>query len=462
MSQSLQMLSLDSLRESDLNPRRHFAEASLAELAENIRQVGVLTPLLVRPSENPDGMRYEIAGGHRRYRAAERAGLEEVPCIVRELSDDEFLEILTLDNLHREDVHPLDEAAGYKALLSHGHDIDTLAAKVGKSVSYIYQRLKLLDLVDDAQRAFLDNEITAGHAILLARLAPSDQPQFLEDCLDDWTVAELRRSIEGQLYMSLDRAPFPIDDASLPGGSCVECPKRTGHNMQLFPDITVADTCTDKACHAGKVAAWLDAIYKKKKCTLRVSAAYTAPKGFPKFWTPAGKNNCDDTEIALVVDSGWHANKDWKAGAVTKVCTNAKCATHNGEGVAQAAASRAHRSERSAEREAEEAAKVQAFNELVAAIRSREDVPDEAWRAIGDEIFRFYDTRGALLTALNLPADASGEAVFEHLQARTGIDLARDVLVILASKILFGYGNPEENEQAFIDAYVAAGEVVDD
>ena len=82
-------LPITSLRESDLNPRRHFPEASLNELAENIRQVGVLTPLLVRPSEDPDGMRYEIAGGHRRYRAARLAGLEAVPCLVRDLSKEE-------------------------------------------------------------------------------------------------------------------------------------------------------------------------------------------------------------------------------------------------------------------------------------------------------------------------------------------------------------------------------------
>ncbi len=156
MSQSLQMLPLTALRESDLNPRRHFNEASLAELAENIRQVGVLTPLLVRPIQHG----YEIAGGHRRYRAARRAGLAEAPCIVRDLTDSEFLEIVTLDNLHREDVHPLDEAQGYAILLAHNElEIEDLAAKVGKSVSYIYQRLKLRDLTPEAQRAFLDEYV---------------------------------------------------------------------------------------------------------------------------------------------------------------------------------------------------------------------------------------------------------------------------------------------------------------
>ena len=330
MSQSLQMLPLTALRESDLNPRRHFNEASLAELAENIRQVGVLTPLLVRPSANPDDPRYEIAGGHRRYRAARRAGLAEVPCIVRDLTDSEFLEIVTLDNLHREDVHPLDEAQGYAILLAHNElEIEALAAKVGKSVSYIYQRLKLRDLILEAQKAFLADEITAGHAILLARLAPAEQKEYLDACLDEYdglSVRKLASEIRSRVYLRLERAPFATDDATLPGGSCVECPKRTGYNTQLFPDIAETDTCTDRECHARKVTTWLAGIYAAKKCTARVSPGYgRATDGCTPNWRPAGKEKCPDTQKALVVDSGYMMGAQYSAGQVVMMCANKKC-----------------------------------------------------------------------------------------------------------------------------------------
>jgi len=102
-----QVVPLADLHESKRNPRKHFNAEALAELAASIAAKGVLTPLLVRP--NAAG--YEIAAGHRRYRAAKAAGVDQVPAIVREMTDTEFLEILTIENLQREDVHPLEEAS---------------------------------------------------------------------------------------------------------------------------------------------------------------------------------------------------------------------------------------------------------------------------------------------------------------------------------------------------------------
>jgi len=171
-----QVLSLTDLHESKRNPRKHFNAEALAELAESIRTKGVLTPLLVRP--NAAG--YEIAAGHRRYRAAKTAGVGEVPAIVREMTDTEFLEILTIENLQREDVHPLEEAEGYRQLLdAGGYDVARIAERVGKSVKYVYDRMKLLGLTKAAQALSFDGKITAGHAILLARLTPKDQARVI-------------------------------------------------------------------------------------------------------------------------------------------------------------------------------------------------------------------------------------------------------------------------------------------
>ena len=175
---------LDEIEESRWNPRKHFDPAGLEELAASIREKGVLTPLLLRrvnPGSAVPAESLEIAAGHRRFRAAKMAGLETVPALIREMTDAEFLEVLVIENDQREDVHPLEEAAGYNALTQQGgYDVARIAARVGRSVKYVYDRLKLLQLTPAAQHIFLDNRFTAGHAILLARLSPADQARAID------------------------------------------------------------------------------------------------------------------------------------------------------------------------------------------------------------------------------------------------------------------------------------------
>lgn len=177
LTSEFKMLAATTLHESAHNPRQHQNRETLLELAESIRKVGILTPLLVRP--NRAG--YEIAAGHRRFRAAKVVGLESLPCLVRELDDQAFMEILTIENLQRDDVHPLDEAKGYEALMAAPYkmDVHSIASRVGRSVKYIYDRVKLLALSKELQALFWEGHLTAGHAILLARLSPSDQAKLL-------------------------------------------------------------------------------------------------------------------------------------------------------------------------------------------------------------------------------------------------------------------------------------------
>lgn len=179
MSNEFQTLPLSALHESPHNPRKHFDAASLNDLADSIREVGIITPLLVRPNANG----YEIAAGHRRFRAAKLAELEQVPCLVRPLTDQQFMECLTIENLQREDVHALDEAKGYEALMAAPYKmpVEKIAERVGRSVKYIYDRVKLLALTKDAQQLFWDGKIEAGHAILLARLTPAEQAKVIGD-----------------------------------------------------------------------------------------------------------------------------------------------------------------------------------------------------------------------------------------------------------------------------------------
>lgn len=178
--QSFEDISITLIEESKHNPRQHYDEAALKELADSIRTVGVLTPCLVRPKENGH---VELAAGHRRYRAAKMAGLATLPCIVRPMSDEEFMAVLTIENLQREDVHPLDEAKGYEALVNPPYrwKVETIAGKVGKSTRYVYDSLNLVKLGKTAQELFWAGKIEKSHAVLLTRLSPADQDRCIHD-----------------------------------------------------------------------------------------------------------------------------------------------------------------------------------------------------------------------------------------------------------------------------------------
>lgn len=171
-------IAITELREASYNPRRSFDGEALRELVESVREKGVLTPLLVRPI---DGKAYEIVGGARRYRAAQQAGLKDVPCQVRALDDDEALEVAVIDNLQRADVSPLEEGRGYQELLKRGYKVEDLAKKIGKSVRYIYARLELGKLSTPVMKALDEGKITASHAQEIATLDnEEDQKRALE------------------------------------------------------------------------------------------------------------------------------------------------------------------------------------------------------------------------------------------------------------------------------------------
>lgn len=175
---ALRTILLTDLRPSPHNPRKRFD--AIDELAASIRQKGIRVPLLARPVNG----HFEIVAGERRFKAAQLAGLLEVPAIVEPLSDHDAREIQILENLQRVDVHPLDEADAFRDLMvfDKAYTVEAIAAKVGKSASYVYQRLKLTELIADARAAYEADEITAGHAVRLARLSADRQAQALPEC----------------------------------------------------------------------------------------------------------------------------------------------------------------------------------------------------------------------------------------------------------------------------------------
>ena len=159
----LQEISVSSIDPNPNQPRNHFDEDSLAELSASIKAIGLLQPVLVRPSSTPD--RFELIAGERRWRASKRAGLSTIPAIVRVTDDVSSVEQALVENLHRQDLTPLEEAAAYQQLLedfSMTHE--QVASKVGKSRSAITNSLRLLTLPPTIQQYLAEGRLSAGHA----------------------------------------------------------------------------------------------------------------------------------------------------------------------------------------------------------------------------------------------------------------------------------------------------------
>lgn len=171
-----QMLAVERLTPSELQPRVRMDDGKVAELAESVAAKGVLQPLLVRPK----GDRFEIVAGERRFRAAQKAGLTSVPVVVRELSDQETLEVAIIENLQREDLTAIEEARAYQRLLDFGLDQAGVAKAVGKSRSGIANTLRLLALPEEARDALESGEISAGHARAILAQPEADRAWALE------------------------------------------------------------------------------------------------------------------------------------------------------------------------------------------------------------------------------------------------------------------------------------------
>ena len=187
-SSAFQFIAIDQIRESATNPRQTFEETKLHELAESIRQHGLIQPITVRPVN--DG--FEIVAGARRFRAAQLAELFSLPARVVELTDGQSLEWALVENSQRVDVHPYEEAQGFQRLLDlPGYDVSALVEKSGKSASHIYARLSLLQLIPEVAEAFTQERITASHANLIARIPQEHQAAAFEQCWrKDWSDKE--------------------------------------------------------------------------------------------------------------------------------------------------------------------------------------------------------------------------------------------------------------------------------
>ncbi|AEG41061.1 nucleoid occlusion protein [Lactobacillus kefiranofaciens] len=177
-NKQIQDLELDKIVPNRYQPRREFSDNSIKELAKTLDQDGLLQPIVVRE----DGDQYEIIAGERRYRAAKSLGWDTIPAIVKNMDDDQAASLALIENLQREDLNPIDEAKAYTNLMKLNDLTQTALAKdMGKSQSYVANKLRLLKLGDDVQEALIAGKITARHGRALIGLNDEDQKRVLAE-----------------------------------------------------------------------------------------------------------------------------------------------------------------------------------------------------------------------------------------------------------------------------------------
>lgn len=261
------------------NTRQHINRAKLKELASDIRRRGVLQSIIVREITpvGKGGAKYQVVAGERRYRAAKEAGLKEIPAVIRAFDEVEALSVQLVENLQREELHPLDEADGFRRLKDEMKlDVRAIAQRVAKDTRYVARRLALTNLIPEAREDYRKDLITLAHALEICRLSPEIQPAALAACYEaksafdeeanDYVrrpdkerpahhVRHLQEWIARNVHLNLQQAPFSPDDTRLreDGLTCTDCPQRSGFNRTLFADIKDGDTCLNPPCFQNKL-----------------------------------------------------------------------------------------------------------------------------------------------------------------------------------------------------------------
>lgn len=299
------------------NPRTHFDEAYIKELATSIKDHGVIQPLLVRPlpasrleettaktKMTAPRPTHEIVCGECRYRAAEIAGVDELPVLIRHLDDIQVLQIQLVENLKRKDLHPLEEAEGFERLVKdHSLTVEDVAARIGKSASYVYKLMKLLELTPECREILYQGKLSQSTALLVARAPAYLQAKIAKDIMaptgldqEPMSFRTAARFIQQHYMLRLADAVFDIKDSNLvaKAGPCGTCPRNTGANKDLFGDVTGGDLCTDSKCYDSKKVAHFAAVAKAaeakgqkviqgKEAKELIPNEYSSPKGYERL-----------------------------------------------------------------------------------------------------------------------------------------------------------------------------------
>lgn len=293
----VQNIKLDLISPSPLNPRKTFDQAAIEELAVNIEKQGLLQPITVRVSTFEEYTNletgevtnipcaYEIVCGERRYRAltvlkakeddeniakikAHRKKTEiyqSISCIVREMTDDEAFDAMITENLHRQDVDPIEEAFAFAKLLEKGSTVEDISLRFGKSTRFVFDRVKLNGILPEYKKKLKDNTLPIGAAMMLAKFDEETQKSFLEDLDrdDNISTSDVKRLID-RMFQNLNNALWKDDDSWSKGEfpSCSECQCNTANHGCLFYEMnnTKNPRCTSASCFLNK---WVGYVLRK-------------------------------------------------------------------------------------------------------------------------------------------------------------------------------------------------------
>lgn len=233
-------IDIDLIEPSPAQPRTHFDEGRLEELAQSIRSNGIVQPILVRRR----GGRYQLIAGERRWRAAQRANLQKVPAVVREIPDDKLLELALIENIQRQELNAIEEAHAYKRLIETlGLTQEVVAQRVGRDRSFITNYLRLLRLPDDIQHLVEEEKLTMGHARALLGVDDQDiQRKVARNVIEQsLSVRETERAIKRIIAgssPSLATLPVPKpDDANIKAAE-TKLRRRFGTHVRVIPSQT--------------------------------------------------------------------------------------------------------------------------------------------------------------------------------------------------------------------------------
>jgi ParB family chromosome partitioning protein len=438
---------LNQITPSRANPRGNVRDQSkFAELVASVRTTGVLSAILVRP--HPAGTAkgepplYEIVFGEGRYLAAKAAGLATIPARVEDMDDKAALEAAIIENVIREDMHPLAEAEAFAGLITnHGHLPSHVAEKIGKSEKYVQRRLKLASLIPAAKEHFYAGRLTLEHYLQLARVDAASQAKALPQAWrQDWkakvskdgerppdldepfSAREFTHIIKNEFFLSLKSVPWDKTDAALDktAGACNVCPKRTGASALLFDDEGAEDNCLDHACFENKQKLHLVRIEMAAKKAgaplVRVTTGYLSTSELKELnclpsynaYQKVSKNDtCGYTQRAVVV----HGDN---VGQQLDVCTNKKCKQHmakqqpsHSSGQKLTAEDKQRRTEQERKREIEEGIESALINAILA--KTPKKLGDAELAMIAAELSNAGGlTDVATLLGWKLPVKASG------------------------------------------------------
>lgn len=231
---------IDLIDPSAAQPRTHFDEGRLEELAQSIRSNGIVQPILVRRR----GARYQLVAGERRWRAAQRAGLQQIPAVVREIPDDKLLELALIENIQRQELNAIEEAHAYKRLIETlGLTQETVAQRVGRDRSFVTNHLRLLRLPEDIQQLVEEEKLSMGHARALLGVDDQDiQRKVARNIIDQsLSVRETERAIKRIIAganPTIATLPAPKrDDANIRAAE-TKLRRRYGTQVRVLPSQT--------------------------------------------------------------------------------------------------------------------------------------------------------------------------------------------------------------------------------